>query len=88
MKKKRRRKLLIDLRKRRDWTQQQTADALGISTSRYGMYEVGSRTPQPSMMKAIADLFGKDIMEIFADAFIDSEAEEEMAATAEPATDA
>lgn len=64
-----RRELLISLREQFGWTQREVADKLGISTSRYGMYELGKRTPAPHVMKAIADLFGRPMTELFFDAF-------------------
>ena len=67
--KKFRRELLIKLRTENGWTQQQVASKLEISTSRYGMYETGSRTPSPIMMKRISDLFNRPVTEIFFDAF-------------------
>lgn len=64
-----RRELLISLRESKGWTQREVAEKLGISTSRYGMYELGTRTPAPHVMKSIADLFNHPMTDLFFDAF-------------------
>ncbi len=68
-----RRKYLIWLRSQQGWTQREVAEKLGISTSRYGMYERGTRTPPAQLMKAIADLFEHPATEIFSDVFDNKE---------------
>lgn len=69
MKTTKKRELLVSLRESKGWTQRDVAKQLGISTSRYGMYELGTRTPPPYIMKSISDLFDKDMTEIFFDVF-------------------
>lgn len=61
------RKTLISLRKSRGLTQKDVAEKLGITTSFYGMIEVGSRNPTLELAKNIADFFGLDIENIFFD---------------------
>lgn len=80
MKKQLKRRLLIALREGRGLRQADVAAALGLSTSRYGMYEVGIRTPRPAPMKAIADFFMRDMTELFPDAFVDGALDSEPAA--------
>ena len=45
------------LREKKELTQQQLADALGISRSTIGMYENGNREPDFETLEAIADFF-------------------------------
>lgn len=48
---------LTYLRKSAKLTQQQLADALGVSRSTIGMYENGQREPNFETLESIADLF-------------------------------
>jgi transcriptional regulator with XRE-family HTH domain len=48
---------LIELRKRKKWSLQYTADQLGIAKSTYAGYESGYRRPSLEAIKLIADLF-------------------------------
>ncbi|MGB9866576.1 MAG: helix-turn-helix transcriptional regulator [Bacillota bacterium] len=59
------RKRLIELRKTKGLTQQQVAEALGITRSFYGMIETGHRNPTLDLAKRIAEIFGADIDELF-----------------------
>ncbi len=54
---------LIGLRGTR--TQREIAGALGITTSYYGMIELGARTPNLALAKKIEDFFGVPMREIF-----------------------
>lgn len=53
--------VLKKLRKAANLTQEQLADALGITRSRLGMYETGQREPDFETLEAIADYFNVDI---------------------------
>lgn len=59
------REKLISLRKGRALTQREVAEQLDITTSFYGMIELGKRNPTLELAKDIADFFGLDIEEIF-----------------------
>jgi len=59
------RKILINLRKQRNKKQKDVAEAIGVTTSYYGMIEVGDRTPSLKHAIAIADYFGTQVEEIF-----------------------
>lgn len=59
--------MLKELRIQRSLTQEQVAKALGITTSYYGMIEIGTRNPTLKLAKKIADFFNKPIEEIFFD---------------------
>jgi transcriptional regulator with XRE-family HTH domain len=48
---------LSELRKKRKWSQQETADQLGIAKSTYAGYESGYREPSLQSLSQIADLF-------------------------------
>ncbi|SEM84173.1 helix-turn-helix domain-containing protein [Lihuaxuella thermophila] len=48
---------VIELRKRKRWSLQFTADQLGIAKSTYAGYESGYRRPSLEAIKCIADLF-------------------------------
>ncbi len=48
---------LVNLRKKRDETQEQTAQNLGLTRSRYSQYELGTRKPDPETLIKIADYF-------------------------------
>jgi transcriptional regulator with XRE-family HTH domain len=56
---------LIDLRG--DRSQQEIADALGITRAAVGMYETGDRIPKDEVKAAIAKLYGRTVQEIFFD---------------------
>lgn len=53
--------VLRDLRTRKDLTQRQLAEALGLSESAIGMYERGQREPELETLEAIADYFNVDM---------------------------
>lgn len=48
---------LIQLRKRRKFTQEETAKRLDINRPAYTNYEIGKRIPEPDTLEKIADLF-------------------------------
>lgn len=48
---------LSELRKKRKWSLQETADQLGIAKSTYAGYESGYREPSLLSLSQIADLF-------------------------------
>ena len=54
-------KILKLLRNERQLSQQELADALGISKSSINMYERGERQPNFEVLKTIADYFNVDI---------------------------
>lgn len=54
---------LADLRGNR--TQQEVANAVGISVSAYSMYENGQRIPRDNIKIRLADYFKKPIHKIF-----------------------
>ncbi|WP_294159180.1 helix-turn-helix transcriptional regulator [uncultured Selenomonas sp.] len=57
---------LLMLRRKRGITQQEAADALGVSRPTYGGYESGKRRPQKNTMyQKIADFFGVSVDEFF-----------------------
>lgn len=56
-------KRLIDLRGSR--TQQEVADACGISVSAYSMYENGQRIPRDNIKIRLSNYFKKPISKIF-----------------------
>ncbi len=58
-------KILKDLRKSANYTQEQLADLLGIANSTVSMYERGERFPDYEMMKSIADLFHVSINTLY-----------------------
>jgi len=49
---------LVDLRKEKKWSLQETADRLGIAKSTYAGYESGYREPSLQALSEIADLYG------------------------------
>ncbi len=49
--------ILSELRKNKNWSQQETADLLGIAKSTYAGYESGYREPSLRALIQIADLF-------------------------------
>lgn len=56
---------LAEYRKEKRLTQKELADAVGISLSSIGMYEIGQRTPSLHTAKKIADVLGAKIEDIF-----------------------
>ena len=54
-------KVLKLLRNEKNMSQQELADALGISKSSINMYERGERQPNFEVLEAIADFFNVDI---------------------------
>lgn len=54
-------KILRLLRNEKGMSQQELADALGISKSSINMYERGERQPNFEVLEAIADFFNVDI---------------------------
>lgn len=53
--------MLKYLRKRKNYSQQELADKLGISKSAVSMYENGKRQPDFETLECIADLFNVDM---------------------------
>lgn len=53
------------LRAERDWSQQDLADALGVSRQSVNAIETGKYDPSLPLAFRIADLFGMSIEEIF-----------------------
>lgn len=51
-------KVLKELRKRYNWTQQDMAKKLGITRPAYTRYETGEREPDFEMMKKLSNIFG------------------------------
>lgn len=60
-------KRLRELREKKGKTQNDVAEALGVTRSAIGAYENGIRTPNPDMMIRLAQYFGKSISYIFFD---------------------
>jgi len=61
------RKRLRELRKSREWTQEQAAEACGIDYKLYQFYELGIRAnPGLVMLEKIAKGFGLDVSEFLA----------------------
>ncbi|MCM1326929.1 MAG: helix-turn-helix transcriptional regulator [Bacteroidales bacterium] len=56
---------LKELRARKNWTQQQTAKKLGVSTQTYNAWEKNISNVAISKVNAIANLFGVKISQIF-----------------------
>lgn len=56
------------MRKERGLTQQELADALGVSRSAIGMYESGTREPNFEMCEALADFFNCRLSDIIEEA--------------------
>lgn len=54
-------KILKLLRNEKNMSQQELADALGISKSSINMYERGERQPNFEVLETIADFFNVDI---------------------------
>lgn len=55
---------IAQLRKQKNITQLELANALGVSKGAVGMWEVGKRTPSLSMAKLIGQFFGVAVEEI------------------------
>ena len=55
------------LRQKKGLTQQQVADALGISRSAYAYYEIGGSEPSPSVLWQLAQYF-----QVSADSLLDT----------------
>lgn len=53
--------ILQSLRIERQWTQDQLAEALGITKQAVSHYERGTRYPKPELLEAISDLFNVDM---------------------------
>ena len=64
-------RFLAGLRKGRGWTQQEAADALGVSDKTISKWECGYGFPDVSMLTTIADLYG-----VTADELLRGEAKE------------
>ncbi|WP_134705135.1 helix-turn-helix transcriptional regulator [Ammoniphilus sp. YIM 78166] len=58
---------LIERRKQLGLLQKDVAEAIGCTTSAYGMYETGARTPELNTAKAIADALQTTVDDIFFD---------------------
>lgn len=56
---------LKNLRLRKGKTQQELADAFGVSVSSIGMYEIGMRVPNDRVKKQYAIYFNKRVDDIF-----------------------
>lgn len=52
---------LLELRKRKKWSMQETADRIGIAKSTYAGYESGYREPSLQALMQIADLFSTSV---------------------------
>lgn len=48
---------LVNLRKKKGETQEQTAKNLGLTRSAYSQYEIGTRKPDPETLVKIAEYF-------------------------------
>jgi len=55
---------MAELRKQKNITQLELANALGVSKGAVGMWEVGKRTPSLTMAKLISQYFGVAVEEI------------------------
>lgn len=56
---------LIELRKKQNLKQRDVAKAVEITTSYYGMIEVGDRTPKLELARKIAQFFGVKMEDLF-----------------------
>ena len=54
-----------NIRKLKNWSQEEIADKLGITASGYGSIERGDTDVNLSRLKDIAELFGMDLSELF-----------------------
>lgn len=52
------REWLIAYRKAKDLSQEEAANAIGVSPSAYSAYEIGARTPKPRVAQKLAKIFG------------------------------
>jgi putative transcriptional regulator len=61
------RSVLAELRRKKGWTQEETAQKIGISRPYYALIETGKRQRKPSLFlaKKIAEVFNTSIDEIF-----------------------
>ena len=57
--------ILRELREKKGETQQEVADALGISVSAVNAYENGERIPRDEVKIALARYFNKPVQKIF-----------------------
>lgn len=55
---------IAELRKQKNVTQSELANALGVSKGAVGMWETGKRTPSLSMAKLIGQYFNVNVEEI------------------------
>ena len=51
---------LRELREEKGWLQKDVAEKLELSSSGYGYYETGKRSPDSSMLKKLCDLYNVD----------------------------
>lgn len=56
---------LKELRAKKDWTQQETAERLGISPQTYNAWEKDISNVAVCKVQAVADLFGVKLGQIF-----------------------
>ena len=73
-----RRHRLVESRKRRGWTQEETAQKLKITTGFYGMLEQGTRNPRLPLAFSLEKLFGIPLKQLFPDLFSAVEAERDV----------
>lgn len=59
------REWLIAYRKAKDLSQEETANAIGVSPSTYSAYETGARTPKPKTAQLLAKIFGFDWIKFY-----------------------
>ncbi len=58
-------KKLIELRQKKQKTQQEVANAVGISVSAIAMYEAGDRVPRDEVKLALAQYYKTSVGNIF-----------------------
>nr|DAO45679.1 MAG TPA: helix-turn-helix domain protein [Caudoviricetes sp.] len=58
-------KKLIELRQKKQKTQQEVANAVGISVSAIAMYEAGDRVPRDEVKLALAQYYKTSVGHIF-----------------------
>ena len=56
---------LKELRAKKDWTQQETAEKLGVSPQTYNAWEKDISRVAVGKVQAVADLFGVKLSQIF-----------------------
>lgn len=61
------REKLVQLRKRREMTQEEVARCIGVSRGFYSLIESGLRNPTYGLAKKIAKVFGVDPEDLFLD---------------------